>query len=171
MENAAGDIPGAFGTGGMLSKIKAARKMMSAGVPMIIASGTQKNILTDLFDGRPLGTFFHPKERRLSSKKRWLAFSVKPQGSLVIDDGAAQALSAKGKSLLPGGIKSIKGSFGMGSPVEIKTTTGKKLGVGLVNYTSTDIAKIMGSKSSQIKIALGHKHYDEVIHRNNLVLS
>ncbi|MFP4446435.1 MAG: glutamate 5-kinase [Desulfosudaceae bacterium] len=170
LEKAAGAIPGPLGTGGMLSKLKAARKLMSAGVPMIIANGRKKDILTDLFAGRPLGTYFEPGTRKLPSRKRWIAFSCKPRGTLTLDDGAARAITERGKSLLPGGISAAFGEFGVGAPVELINRAGQRLGVGLVNYSAADIRTIMGLKSTHIKKILGHQPYDEVVHRNNLVV-
>lgn len=171
LEKAAGEIPGPLGTGGMLSKIKAARKLRSAGVPMVIANGRRKNILTDLFAGKQKGTYFEPGSKKLPSRKRWIAFSCSPKGSLTLDDGAVRAIIKGGKSLLPGGIIAVAGEFGVGSPVELETRAGKRLGVGLVNYGATEIRTIMGLQSTQIDKILGHRPYDEVIHRNNLVVS
>lgn len=171
MEAAASNIPGAVGTGGMLSKLKAAKKLMAAGIPMIIAKGSRKNVLRDLAAGKALGTFFAPQENKLSSKKCWIAFTQKAQGTLVVDKGAAEALAKRGKSLLPGGITKIKGEFGVGAPVEIKTSGGRHIGTGLVNYSAADIRAIKGLKTSQIKKVLGEKPYDEIIHRDNLAIS
>ncbi|MBU1397454.1 MAG: glutamate 5-kinase, partial [Proteobacteria bacterium] len=128
-------------------------------------------ILTRLFEGEEHGTFFVPGKERLSRKKCWLAFSLKPQGIIIIDDGAVNAIVEKGKSLLPGGIIKIKGEFGKGSPVEFSNAENEVIGVGLVNYSAADIKKIMGLKTNQIKERLGHKPYDEVIHRDNLALT
>ncbi|MDY6903987.1 MAG: glutamate 5-kinase [Thermodesulfobacteriota bacterium] len=170
MEAAAGTIPGALGTGGMLSKVKAAKKVNASGVPMIIANGCQADVLPNLFAGKARGTFFQPKPDRLSSKKRWIAFSLKPKGTLVVDDGAARALVEKGKSLLPSGISDVVGDFGMGAPVILANQQGDKLGIGLVNYRSSDIRCILGLKSCDIAGELGNKPYDEVIHRDNMVV-
>lgn len=170
IEKFASDIPGALGTGGMLSKIKAAKKVAAAGIPMVIANGKREDILTMLFSGKEHGTFFVPKKEKLASRKRWIAFSSKPKGSIIIDDGAANAILKRGKSLLPGGIVSVEGNFSVGAPVKFKKHDNEVLGTGLVNYSSADICKIMGLKSSQIKNRLGQKSYDEVIHRNNLVV-
>ena len=169
-EKFASDIPGALGTGGMLSKIKAAKKVTSAGVPMVIANGLNPNILTKLFGGKKQGTYFVPKTQRLTSRKCWIAFSLKPQGAIMIDDGAALAILKKGKSLLPSGIVSVEDEFGVGAPVEFKNLNDDILGVGLVNYSAAEIRQIKGVKSNQIKSILGHKSYDEVIHRDNLAL-
>ena len=171
IERYAGDIPGALGTGGMLSKIKAARKVTAAGIPMIIANGQAERVLETLFDGGPTGTFFQPKTERLSSRKCWLAFSLKPKGIIQIDDGAARAIMTGGKSLLPSGIAAVSGQFSVGDPVQFARLDGQVLGNGLVNYTASDILKIKGLRSSEIADCLGEKPYDEVIHRDNLVLT
>ncbi len=171
IERYAGDIPGALGTGGMISKIHAARKVNSAGVPMIIAKGDKPNVLLKLFSGKQLGTFFIPRKQRLTSRKCWIAYSLKPRGVIQIDDGAARAILQKGKSLLPSGIIEVINDFGVGAPVEFKDRRDQKLGIGLVNYSSADIDRIKGLKSSRIKQVLGHKSYDEVIHRDNLAIT
>jgi glutamate 5-kinase len=170
-EKIASDIPGALGTGGMLSKIKAAKKVTSAGIPMVIANGLKPNILTKLYAGKKQGTYFVPKTQRLTSRKCWIAFSLKPQGAIMIDDGAALAILKKGKSLLPSGIISVEDEFGVGAPVEFKSLKDDILGVGLVNYSAAEIRQIKGVQSTQIKNILGHKSYDEVIHRDNLALT
>ena len=170
-ERYAGDIPGALGTGGMISKIKAARKVNSAGVPMVIARGDKPNILLKLFAGQKHGTFFVSKTQRLASRKCWIAFSLKPQGTLKIDAGAANALLRNGKSLLPSGILEVTDDFGVGAPVKFVDRHNEILGIGLVNYSSSEIKKIMGLKSNRIKQVLGHKSYDEIIHRDNLAIT
>ena len=171
LEAMAGDIPGALGTGGMLSKIRAARKVSAAGVPMIIAKGDKADILIRLFDGERHGTYFAPKEKKLARRKCWIAYTLKPKGSLVIDQGAAGAILHNGKSLLPGGIVAVEGEFGVGAAVTFKDQHQRPLGIGLVNYTAADIRAIMGLRSGQIKARLGAKPYDEVIHRDNLVIT
>jgi glutamate 5-kinase len=171
LEKIAGDIPGSLGTGGMLSKIKAAKKVTAAGVPMVIANGNVPDILEKLFDGGNYGTFFVPQAERLSSRKCWIGYSLKPEGVIVIDHGAATAVLKRGKSLLSSGIVDVEGSFGIGAPVEFKTAESDILGTGLVNYSAADIRKIMGLQSRQIQERLGEKPYDEVIHRDNLVIT
>lgn len=171
IEKIAGGIPGPLGTGGMFTKIKAAKKVTSAGIPMIIAKGEKPDILTRLFAGEKHGTFFAPGKERLSRKKCWIGYSLKPQGLIVIDEGAASAIINKGKSLLPGGIIGVEGEFTEGAPVEFSNSKNEVLGVGLVNYSAADIKKIMGLKTSRIKEKLGQKTYDEVIHRDNLALT
>jgi glutamate 5-kinase len=167
IEKAASNIPGALGTGGMLSKVKAAKKITSAGIPMVIANGKKNNNLTKLFMHEPVGTFFVPKNKRISNRKCWIGFSLKPKGTIIIDHGAANAILNKGKSLLSIGIIDIFGKFNVGAPVNFKTKDGATIGIGLVNYKSDDIRKIIGYKTDMIENILGYKSYDEVIHRDN----
>jgi len=170
IEEFASVIPGTLGTGGMLSKIQAARKVTSAGIPMIVARGDIKNILLRLFNGEDHGTYFVPKKEKMPSRKCWIAYTLAPRGSLVIDDGAVRAVRQNGKSLLPIGVAAVEGEFEQGAAVSFKTSANKIIGIGLVNYRSSDINLIKGLKTSQIEACLGGKHYDEIIHRNNLVL-
>ncbi len=171
IEKYASDIPGALGKGGMLSKVKAARKLNSAGVPMVIAKGDKHDILIKLFSGKNHGTFFIPKKEKLASRKCWIAFNLKPKGAVVIDAGAQAAILKRGKSLLPSGIVDVENDFYVGAPVEFKSIDNEKLGIGLVNYSASDVRKIMGKKSGQIEKLLGQKTYDEVIHRDNLAIA
>ncbi|MBF0232478.1 MAG: glutamate 5-kinase [Desulfamplus sp.] len=171
MEDAAGGIPGNLGTGGMLSKVKAAKKLTRAGIPMIIAGGLNQNIITDIVAGKDKGTLFIPGNQRLNSRKCWIAFNLKSQGNLTVDKGAEDALVKKGKSLLPIGIINVTDDFCMGAPVDICSSSGKVLGRGLVNYSSSDILKIMGLKSDKIRQVLGSKPFDDVIHRDNLAIT
>ena len=170
IEEFASSIPGALGTGGMLSKIHAAHKVTSAGIPMIVAKGNLDNVLLKLFEGQTLGTYFVPKKGKMASRKCWIAHTLAPKGSVVIDEGAVRAVQQNGKSLLPIGVIAVEGNFDEGAAVEFKTIDNKVIGVGLVNYSSSDIKLIKGLKTFQIKACLGGKHYDEIIHRNNLVL-
>lgn len=171
IEKYAGDIPGALGTGGMISKINAAQKVNSAGVPMVIAKGDKPNVLLKLFSGQQQGTLFIPQKQRLTSRKCWIAYSLKPKGSLQIDEGAVKAIMKNGKSLLPSGIIAVRNDFGVGAPVEFVDRHDNTLGIGLVNYSSAEIEKIKGLKTNRIKQVLGHKSYDEVIHRDNLAIT
>jgi glutamate 5-kinase len=170
IEKIAGDIPGALGTGGMLSKVRAAAKVTNAGIPMVITNGREADILKTVMTGKKIGTFFVPANEKLSSRKCWIGYNIKPKGVLRIDDGAAQAISKQGKSLLPGGIIDVTGDFGIGDAVELSGESNSRIAVGLVNYSSSDIRRIMGCKTDQIQACLGEKLYDEVIHRDNLTL-
>lgn len=171
IEKYAGDIPGALGTGGMLSKIKAARKVTMAGIPMVIAKGHRPDVLLRLIEGEAHGTFFVPREQKLNRKKCWIGYTVKTAGTLTVDAGAARALLSNGKSLLPSGIVDVNGQFAVGAAVAVVDGDGQPIGNGLVNYGADEIRTIMGLKSSQIKTRLGQKTYDEVIHRDNLVIT
>ena len=171
IEKYAGDIPGALGTGGMLSKIKAARKVTGSGIPMVIAKGHRPDVLLRLAAGDAIGTYFVPRDHKLNRKKCWIGYTAKPQGAIAIDAGAARALLSNGKSLLPSGIVDVRGQFPVGAAVAVVTQDNQPVGNGLVNYNDEDIRRIMGAKSSQIKARLGQKTYDEVIHRDNLVIT
>ncbi len=159
------------GTGGMKSKVLAAKKVTAIGIPCIIAPGKKKNILTDILDGKEIGTLFLPMADRLNSKKYWIAFTLRSQGKLVVDDGACKALLEKGKSLLPSGIIDVEGDFALGDPVSCVDRTGTAIAKGLVNFSSAEIRKIMGLKTAKIEQVLGHKDYEEVIHRDNLAVT
>ena len=171
IEQYASDIPGALGTGGMLGKIRAARKLTSAGVPMVIANGARKDILLRLFAGKKLGTYFVPKKQKLAKRKCWIAFSLKPQGALTLDKGAVDAIMKRGKSLLPSGILRVEGNFRIGAAVTFKNQADRVLGTGLTNYSAEDIRKIKGLQTKMIINRLGYKPYDEVIHRDNLAVT
>jgi glutamate 5-kinase len=170
IEKSAGEIPGALGTGGMLSKIKAAKKVTTAGVPMVIANGKTDDILLNLFAGKNFGTFFKPKTVKMPSRKCWIGFNLRPKGTLIIDDGAAAAILKRGKSLLPSGITRVEGNFPVGSAVAVRKEDTDNLGIGLVNYDSSDINRVKGLKTAMIAEKLGEKTYDEVIHRDNLTI-
>ena len=167
----AGSIPGFLGTGGMASKIKAAQKASLGGVPVIIANGRRRNVLRDIFSGKEIGTLFLPEDTTLCGRKQWIAFATSTKGKLVVDKGAGEALMKRGKSLLPSGIVGVKGRFSVGDSVDIMNEDNRRIAVGMVNYHSGDIKKIMGLKSTEIESALGYKHDDEVIHRDNLVMN
>ncbi|MFH2093622.1 MAG: glutamate 5-kinase [Pseudomonadota bacterium] len=170
IEEYASHIPGTLGTGGMLSKIKAAQKVTSAGIPMIVARGNRPGILLELFEGREQGTYFEARKEKMASRKCWIAHTLTPKGSIIIDDGAVRAVAHNGKSLLPIGVIGVEGEFKEGAPVSFKTADNQIIGTGLVNYRSSDIHLIKGLKTSQIEACLGFRHYDEIIHRDNLVL-
>ncbi len=164
-------IPGFLGRGGMASKVNAARKAALGGVPTIIANGLKPGILNRIFTGKEEGTLFLPRAASLGRRKHWIAFTKSPKGALVIDEGAEKALVSHGKSLLPSGVKEVKGKFSLGSAVLLIREGGEKIAVGMVNYDSGDIGKIVGAKTSEIETRLGFKHDDEVIHRDNLILA
>lgn len=170
VEAMAGNVKSALGTGGMQSKIRAAKMVAAGGGSSFIGPGREQNILQQLFGGEKVGTFFLPGKTRLKSRKHWIAFVLKPKGQLIIDDGACQAICRKGKSLLPSGILEVKGDFGTGDSVQCLDRMNNLVAVGLINYTSADIGQIKGLRSDEIEKTLGFKDSDEVMHRDNLVI-
>ena len=157
--------------GGMASKLEAARMVTSAGENVIIASGRTPNVLADIMQGHVTGTLFVAQGKSVSPKKRWIAFSAQPQGSLGIAAGAAQALQREGRSLLAIGIRNVTGNFRKGDVVVIYNPEGQEIARGLTNYSTTDLQKIKGRQSREIADLLGHCPYDEVVHRDNLNLA
>ncbi|MBI5098042.1 MAG: glutamate 5-kinase [Nitrospirae bacterium] len=170
IEKIAGSEGSGVSTGGMYSKVLAAKQANSHGIPVVIMSGKKSGLLARFIHGEKIGTYFKPKTQRLSSKKGWIAYGVKSKGALYLDDGAVNALATQGKSLLPSGILKIEGYFEVGDYVRCVTKEGKKVAKGLTNYSSNDLEKIKGRKTSEIEKVLGYKYSDEVIHRNNLVV-
>jgi len=170
VEAMAGFVVGALGTGGMQSKIRAARMVSARGGSSFIGSGREQGIVQKLFAGEPVGTFFLPQAEKMQSRKHWIAYVLRPKGNLVLDKGACKALVKGGKSLLPSGIIEVKGNFGVGAPVQCLNNDGKAIATGLSNYSSSDLEKIKGRKTGEIEKTLGYKDSDEVIHRDNLVI-
>ncbi len=171
IETAASEEGTSVGTGGMKSKVMAAKKVTAFGIPCIIAPGKEKDVLSRIFDGDEVGTLFLPMKEHLNSRKYWIAFTLRSRGILSIDNGARIAILEEGKSLLPSGIVSVEGDFVVGDPVTCVDRDGIPLAKGLVNYSAGDIRKIMGLRTSRIEQVLGHKDYDEVIHRDNLAVT
>ena len=170
LEKAASGRAGALGRGGMGSKLQAAKKAAAAGVPTIIANGLAPNILTKIFAGDQVGTFFLPQAQKLKSRQYWLAYNVNPKGAILVDQGAWEALVKRQKSLLPAGIVAVFGGFGKGAAVQLMDPEGHPFAIGLTNYSARDIARIQGRQTKDIEQFLGQKGYDEVIHRDNLVI-
>ncbi|NLW51226.1 MAG: glutamate 5-kinase [Candidatus Brocadiaceae bacterium] len=160
----------ALGVGGMRSKIEAARVTTEAGEAAVIADGRLPDVLPRLMSGERLGTLFLPAPDRLSSRKRWLRFTSRPRGTVHVDAGAQAALAARGKSLLPSGVTAVEGEFTRGDVVRIKGPTGGEIARGLCNYSRDEIERIRGCHTSRIEKILGYKHYDEVVHRDNMAL-
>jgi glutamate 5-kinase len=156
--------------GGMKTKLEAARKAAEFGVPTIIASGHDPLVLQKILEGGDIGTLILPRLDSLTARKHWIAHTLKAGGTVTVDDGASQALREGKKSLLPSGIRGVRGHFAQGEAVEILTTQEKPIGRGLAAYNSSEIEKIMGKRSSEIEKILGYKGPDEVIHRDDLVL-
>jgi glutamate 5-kinase len=170
LEKMAGGAVSAVGTGGMFSKLLAAKRAAHHGITVNIISGKTKGVISSLLGGARFGTEFKPQKTRLTSKKGWIAYACRTKGSITVDEGAAKALIRGGKSLLPSGIVSRSGSFEAGDAVYCLDPSGKRIAKGLTNYSSAEIEKIKGKKTAEIEAILGYQYSDEVIHRDNLVL-
>ena len=166
-----GESRSALGTGGIVTKIDAAEKAAAAGIATVITTGLRPGALTQVFDaGQELGTLILPEENRLTHRKHWIAYNLKPAGEIVVDTGAYDALVHKKKSLLPSGLKEVRGSFGAGECVRCLDLDGREFARGLVNYSAQELNRIKGLHTSNIEKVLGYKAYDEIIHRDDLVL-
>lgn len=160
---------GPHGTGGMASKARAAAQAAAGGIAAVVADGTKPGTLAAVLAGEDAGTFFAPVEKPLAKRRQWLAFAARPKGRIVVDAGARAALAERGKSLLPSGVRSLSGSFERGDPVGL-FEGGREFARGLTNFSSADLARIKGLKTSQVEAVLGSKPADEVVHRDNLVV-
>ncbi len=162
---------GPLGSGGMATKLKAARQAARAGITVIIARGREAGVITIALDpARQAGTLIVPAGVRLKSRKHWIAFALRPAGSIAVDKGAADALCTRGRSLLPSGVREVRGDFGSGDCVSLLDPEGVEFGRGLVNYPASDVSKVAGRRSTEIPAVLGYKVADEIIHRDNFVL-
>ncbi len=173
----AGGSCSALGTGGMMSKLTAAKKAAATGAACFIINGKKTGNIRKLFEGSTGargrstgGTLILPSVDKLNSRKHWIAYSLRAKGKITVDDGAARAILTKGRSLLPSGIKAAAGNFEAGDAVEICREDGSIIARGLMHYSRHELEKIMGKKSSEIEEILGYKYCDEAIHRDNLAI-
>jgi glutamate 5-kinase len=169
IEGMAGDAPAGYSSGGMVTKLAAARIATSAGCRMVIARGAALHPLQAIEAGA-LATWFLPTAEPRGARKRWIAGALNPVGVLVVDAGAATALR-RGTSLLPAGVRAVEGSFERGDPVIVRDPDGRELARGLSAYSSADARAIAGHKSGEIEAILGYRGRDEMIHRDDLVVS
>lgn len=167
----AGASQSTLGTGGMRSKLRAARLATAAGESVIMANGSRSGILDALFAGEPEGTLFLPHGGTIPAWKRWLGYTAQPKGRLVVDQGARQAVEHKGKSLLPIGVVDVQGHFNKGDVVALCDGAGHEFARGLCNYSAHDAAKIRGLRTEQIAEVIGAAPYEEIVHRDNLVVT
>jgi len=166
-----GESLSAVGTGGIVTKLGAAEEAAAAGIPTFITSGLRDGALGKVFDTKEqIGTLILPEEDRLPSRKHWIAYNLKPGGELVVDQGAYDAVVQKGKSLLPSGLKEVRGAFGVGECVRCLDLAGKEFARGLVNYSAQELNRIRGLHTSRIEKVLGYKAYEEIIHRDDMVV-
>jgi glutamate 5-kinase len=168
------DLAGAsrstLGTGGMRSKLRAARLATAAGESVIMANGTQAGILDAILAGEPVGTLFLPHGGTVPAWKRWLGYTARTKGQIVVDAGARQAVQHNGRSLLPIGVTAVTGSFSKGDVVALCDGEGTEFARGLTNYSAADVSRICGLRSEQIADVLGGVPYEEVVHRDNLTV-
>ena len=157
-------------TGGMASKLQAARIATSAGESVVIANGRRDNVLADLLDAQEVGTLILAEGPAVASRKRWIGWSASPQGALQLDDGAKQAIVAKGRSLLAVGVSAVSGAFQKGDVVALKDTAGQEFARGLINYSADEMKTIAGKPTERIAELLGHCPYGNVVHRDNLIV-
>ncbi len=158
------------GTGGMVTKLQAARMATAGGADVVMASGLEPDVLGRLARGEEIGTFFPSFADRLESRKRWILSGRTIRGSIVVDEGAARALRERKTSLLPAGIREVAGPFGRGDTVQIVSPEDERIACGITNYASDEMAAIRGEKSSRFVEILGHDYGAEAVHRDNLVL-
>jgi len=171
IEAMGGKSNGDIGVGGMNSKLKAVKRAALSGVGTVIANGRSANILTRIFSGEETGTYFLPAQSKLTAKKHWIAFSKKPRGKLLIDEGGQRAVIKHGKSLLPSGLCGVEGGFERGDAVRLCNLDGEEFARGVISYSLAETLQIMGKQSSEIETTLGYKYRDEVVCRDNLVLT
>jgi glutamate 5-kinase len=159
-----------LGTGGMMTKIQAAKRCTSAGIAMIIANGSNPRVLQEVVSGECRGTLFLPAIHRLNVKKRWIGFVSHPKGSVRIDEGAKAALTNHRKSLLPSGILEVTGVFNEKDTISVLDVRGNEIARGVSGYSSTELGMIRGRKTDDVEKVLGRRAHGEVIHKDNLVL-
>lgn len=167
---AAGGAGSAGGTGGMVTKLEAARILMKAGIPMVVCDGRRPNVLVDAFHGLPVGTYFAGGVGEVEARKLWIAFARHPKGSVFVDSGAREALCLRGKSLLPAGVTRVEGTFAAGDPVAIVDEGGVQVARGLADMSADDLVRVRGLKSSEIATVAPRLAGLEVVHRDRLVI-
>jgi glutamate 5-kinase len=170
MEQAAGGSGSRVGTGGMITKLAAAKKVGRSGVPTVMLNGRTPGLIGRALAGGEVGTFFLPARRALNRRKHWIAFTLRPKGRLAVDEGARQVLAQHGRSLLPSGVVGVEGEFERGSCVRVCGPDGVEFARGITDYSRQEIEKILGHKSREIEQLLGYRYGDEIIHRDNLVV-
>ncbi len=166
----AGSSKSTLGTGGMRSKLRAARLATAAGESVIMANGSVSGILDAIFAAEPVGTLFLPHGGSVPAWKRWLGYTARPKGRLFVDAGAQAAVKDKGRSLLPIGVVQVQGHFNKGDVIALCDPTGLEFGRGLTNYAAGDAQRIVGLRTEQIGEVLGSVPYEEIVHRDNLVV-
>jgi glutamate 5-kinase len=169
-EKAAGGAGSSVGTGGMATKLAAAKKAGKSGAATLIVNGRLPGTLLQAVDGAEIGTLFLPANKSLTSRKHWIAYTLRPKGRIVVDAGAVKVLHQQGRSLLPSGIVQVEGEFERGESVRVCGPDGSEFARGLADYSAGEIERLLGHRSGEIEAILGYKYGDEMIHRDNLVI-
>ena len=170
MEKAAGGSGSTVGTGGMATKVAAAKRAGQFGAPTIVMNGKTPEIIPRALAGEEVGTLFLPAHELLNRRKHWIAYTLRPRGRAIVDEKAVEILKRQGKSLLPSGIVRVEGEFERGACVRICGPDGTEFARGIADYSSQEIEKILGHQSGEIEPTLGYRYGDEVVHRDNLVV-
>lgn len=170
IELMAADERSRFGVGGMSTKLQAAKMATNAGIECILVNGKRKGVLMDILNGKTIGTVFVARQPKIKARKRWIAYSSKPAGTVKVDSGARDVLVKKNRSLLASGIVGYGGRFDAGDAVSIVDENNREFARGITYYSSSELSKIKGQKTKDIEKILGYKYYDEVVHRDNLVI-
>ncbi|PIQ96277.1 MAG: glutamate 5-kinase [Nitrospinae bacterium CG11_big_fil_rev_8_21_14_0_20_56_8] len=170
IERLAGKSNNRLTVGGMYTKVLAAKKTLSYGIPTLLVNGLDKKVLPRVFSGEPVGTLFCSEKGKIRNRKHWIAHTLKPLGTITVDEGARKALVQMGKSLLPAGVIRVDGNFEFGNPVRILDETSIEIARGLVNYSARDLESIRGKKTALVRTMVGTNFYEEVIHRDDLVI-
>ena len=171
VERMAGGAGSDRSVGGMTTKLAAAKRLATQGVGTALLSGRRAGAIAAFIEGEPLGTYFLPAATRRAGRREWLTLAARGKGTILVDPGARKALTDQGKSLLPSGVRGVEGGFGVGDPVDIAVTGEPPFARGLAGYGADEVRRIAGLKSSEIERALGYKYLDEVVHRNDMVLT
>ena len=170
IEKLAGRSNSAVTVGGMYTKVLAAKQTMSFGVPTLVVNGLDKSVPDKIFKGKSVGTLFWAGREKIKTRKHWIAHTLKPSGEITVDSGAAKAIVNRGKSLLPAGVTRVEGKFEFGNAVCILGEDGTEIARGLVNYSLRDLDRIKGMKTGAVRKIFGENFYEEVIHRDDLVV-
>jgi len=170
LERIAGGSGSAVGTGGMATKLAAAKKAGKSGAVTVIANGTNAGIVSRVICGEEVGTLVLAETASLTSRKHWIAYSLRPQGKIFVDSGASDVLRREGRSLLPSGVTAVEGNFNRGACVRICDHSGGEFARGITDYASSEVSMVLGRRSSEIEEILGFRYGDEIVHRDNLVL-
>ncbi len=170
LERAAGGTGSTVGTGGMATKLAAAKKVGKSGVPTIMVNGRTPGILEKALGGDEVGTLILPAREILNRRKHWIAYTLRPRGRIIVDEGARKVLAQQGRSLLPSGIVRVEGEFERGACVRVCDPDGVEFARGIADYSHGEIERVLGHKSREIEMILGYRYGDEIIHRDNLVV-